>query len=440
MPPPRRPIEYPPFPADSVAEAMPGTTVAPPFERRTLSPTQAYGSLERAFAASGLIAALGTAVGGVLVARGYGWPALAAATSVALLLCACTGIWAHDQVVRFQRGEVALIYATALQGPRRALFDRRKRDPTRMESLGMVLADCLDSLRLTVLGTDSLTRWAMDMRRILVDRSQTTEKLAAALGEDAHAIAAAANASRRAEADIAADIGDMFSHASRATIATADMHEEAMALAVAVRQVTAQTSQAAAIAAKLADTVFAATNGVAAVTEVTISLGQAADQVKAVLQRAEMLGINAGIEAARAGDSGRGFAVVAAEVKNLATSGGAALDGMLQIVRGLKSEAAAMRHTVQSIGDTIEAQSALGLALADAASHQAQSVGRVVQQVETAHAEIVSLRDRAHEMESRDLGMGTGPAARKAVERLPAHAEAVAAILRDLPQFADKQR
>ena len=95
-----------------------------------------------------------------------------------------------------------------------------------------------------------------------------------------------------------------------------------------------------------------------------------------------------------------------------------------------------MRQTIEAMAETVQAQSLLGHTLGEAASYQIQSVGRVVAQVQSANAEIVALRDRAQELESRDLSMGTGPAARKAVERLPAHAEAVAQILRNLPQFA----
>ena len=254
--------------------AAPGAGKAfgePPQERRFTSPTGAFGTLERAFAASGLIAAMGTVTGAVLAAHGYGWPAVLGATSAALLLCAIIGILAQDQVVRFQRGEVALVYATALQGPRRAMFDRRLREPSRMESLGLSMADLIDSVRLTVLGGDHLTRWAMDMRRILGDRSTVTESLAAALGEDAHAIAAAANATRRAEAEITADIGFMWQRANLAAEATTDMTEEAQSLATAVRGVTAQINQAATLAASLADTAFAAQRGVAAVGDVTTS-------------------------------------------------------------------------------------------------------------------------------------------------------------------------
>jgi methyl-accepting chemotaxis protein len=207
-----------------------------------------------------------------------------------------------------------------------------------------------------------------------------------------------------------------------------------------MRQVTTQIKQSGAVAARLAQTASAAHRGVAALSEIAAGLGQAADQVKSVLQRAEMLGINAGIEAARAGEAGRGFAVVAAEVKNLATSGQQALDAMLHVVRGLKTEAHGLRQTIEAMDETLLSQTALGDSLGEAASGQIQAVSRVVRQASQAHAEIDALRLRAQEMEGREWGMGAGPAARKAVERLPVHAQAIAQILQNLPQFESEKQ
>jgi methyl-accepting chemotaxis protein len=406
-------------------------------DRRTLSPTRPNGTLERAFALTGLCASSGTAAGAFLGAHGYGWPPILGAASFALLVCALTGLWAQELVVQFQRGEVAMVYATALAGPRRASFDRRDTPPGRMESLGMALGDMIDAFRMAILGKEPVRRYAAEMQRAIEARSRQATDLAALLGEDAHTIAAAAMAARRAEAAIGTGVEALWQQADATAGTTAAMVEDARALAAAVRDVTATIQQASALAAKLADSAFTAQRGVLAVSDTAGTLTQAVDQVKEVLKRAEMVGMNAGIEAARAGEQGRGFAVVAAEVKTLATTGQAALDGMLQLVRGLRNETAAMHKTIEVMGDTVQAQNALGQSLADAASYQIQAVTRVVQQVDAASAGITALRDRARAVDVHDLGVSGGPAARRAVERLPDHAEAISRIMRDLPVFKD---
>jgi methyl-accepting chemotaxis protein len=426
-----------PEPFEAYTAAL-GNGQNPP-DRRANSPMKAYGILERAFAASGLLGAAGCAAGAVMRARGYGWAPVLGLSSGVLLFCALAGIWAQNHVMQFQRGELALVYATALHGPRRASFDRRRLQPSWAESIGMTFGDLIDTIRLTVLGRDRFKRWGMDMRKALSERGPCAAALAVTLGEDAHAIALAMNATRRSEADIAAEFGVLSQHAGQAAGATSFMLDEIKALEQAIRLVTAHAENAATEAASLADTAFAAQRGVASVGEVTVSLVSAADQVRAVLQRADMLGINAGIEAARAGEAGRGFAVVASEIKNLATNAQSALDAMLQIVGGLKKEAAEMRVTIAAMGDAVHTQTRLGQALAEAASHQVEAIGRVAKHVGAAAAEITVLRDRTNAFENRDFGLGAHSAARKAVERLPAHAEAVAAILRGLPEFVETE-
>jgi hypothetical protein len=392
-------------------------------DRRAPSPLRAYGNLERAFAACGLIAACGTTGGAVFVSHGYGWGPLLAATSMALLLCACLGIWAQDRVIQYQRGEVARVYASALDSPRRAVFDRRRRDISRMEALGAALVDLVDSLRMKLLGGDQARLWAISMRRALDDRAEVSRTLAAALGEDAHAIAAAAAAARRAETEIGADIADLFTGAGRAAEATGGLADEAEGLAATVRHTTGQLRQAASLAASLADSATAARVGVAGLGDVTGGLLEAANQVQAVLQRAERIAVNAG----------GGGGDVAIELRILAGTGQQAMAAMAVAIEGLKAHAAAMTRTVTTICESAQAQDALGQALSESMSHQMQAVARVTAKSGVAKGEIISLQQRASAMEQRELGLGTGPAARRAMERLPDHAEAIAKILRDLP-------
>ena len=438
MPPPSPPSTYSSDPYDAYPVSRGNGPVTQ--DRRGVSPMKPYGALERAFAVSGLLAASGCAAGAGLVMHGYGWPALLGLGAGILFLSMATGLWAQKKVVQFQRGEMALVYATALQGPRRAVFDRRHEPPTWSESLSLSFGELIDTVRLTVLGADRFKRWGMDMRKALAERAPSADALATKLGEDAHAIAAAMNAGRRIENEVTTEFGILFKHAGQAASAASGMVEEVDALTASVRQVTANTERGAAAIAKLADSAFAAQRGVTAVSEVTVSLITAAEQVRAVLTRADMLAINAGIEAARAGETGRGFAVVASEMKALATGGQAALDVMLKIVGGLKEEATGMRHTIETMDEAVDTQTRLGHAIADAVSHQMEALGRIVDQVGAANAEIIAMRDRAKTFQQKDLGLATGSDARKALERLPAHAVAVAAILRDLPQFVDGDR
>ena len=162
-----------------------------------------YVALERAFAFAGLVAACGAAGAGCLAHLGYGWQAMVIVTFMSLLVCSVAGIWAQDMVAQFQRGEMARVYATALQGKRDRALERRAGHPTRLETLGLSVALLVDQVRAAALGRDTLSSWVTNTRAIIRGRLRDSEEWAARIGEDAQVLASAASASRLAEADLA---------------------------------------------------------------------------------------------------------------------------------------------------------------------------------------------------------------------------------------------
>ncbi len=75
------------------------------------------------------------------------------------------------------------------------------------------------------------------------------------------------------------------------------------------------------------------------------------EAVKEIAAQTQMLAINAGIEASRAGDSGRGFAVIAAQVRELADQAGLSSREVKTVVAELTQQ---MQSTVQSLVEVRE--------------------------------------------------------------------------------------
>jgi methyl-accepting chemotaxis protein len=155
-----------------------------------------------------------------------------------------------------------------------------------------------------------------------------------------------------------------------------------------------------------------------------------------VLHRADLLVMNAGLEAARGGGDASGFAAVAAEIKSVATDGGAALDSLLATVRGLKAQSSEVFHRIQEISDVIQEHHEFGHALSHATMQQADAVGRMLRHLGAMQGEARNLQTEASRIALPESRL-CGGAVQQAVERLPGYADAMSQILRNLPEFAD---
>jgi methyl-accepting chemotaxis protein len=394
--------------------------------------------LELAFGFASVVGMAGTTAASYVRAS-FGTPALASAGFIVLGVCAGIGLWAREALERAQRGELARVYAAALSGRRDARLERGG-DPTRLESLHYAIADLIQTARRSMFGRDSLASSVVEGRRAIETSRQRGQTVVASMSEDAHAIANAAQGSREVERGFVACMQTVRGKAAMAEQATACLIGEVDSLADSIRAVTVQTERSTTLAARLAETAFAAQQGIATMSETTASLQSAAARVHDSLQRAELVGLNAGIEASRASDGPPGFAVVASDIKELAQTGAAALAQMLGTVRELRQQTAEMFERMQQISDVVQAQNEFGHALSHASMLQADAVGRMARQVGAAHGEVHGLGTQVRDMPLPDVRLGVTPAAQQAVERLPGYADAMAQILRGLPDFSPVEK
>jgi methyl-accepting chemotaxis protein len=97
-----------------------------------------------------------------------------------------------------------------------------------------------------------------------------------------------------------------------------------------------------------------------------------------------MLALNAGIEAARAGDAGRGFAVVAAEVKSLATQTRAAATDMTPYIERIREIVGQVAEGFREVERAIDANNVFSDTIDQAVGSQSATSLSIASYVEQA--------------------------------------------------------
>ena len=98
------------------------------------------------------------------------------------------------------------------------------------------------------------------------------------------------------------------------------LFEMAESFSAIVEQTTASIEDISQSIDRLTERVSDVTGQMSDVSSSAQQIGKISTVVKEISDQSSMLGLNASIEAARAGDVGRGFSVVADEIRKLATS------------------------------------------------------------------------------------------------------------------------
>lgn len=134
--------------------------------------------------------------------------------------------------------------------------------------------------------------------------------------------------------------------------------ETAQTIAATSEQMTATTEELAATATQLSE-------GLAKIEQVGANVDKEVKKTDDILQfvsdvaaNSNLLGLNAAIEAARAGDHGRGFAVVADEIRKMAVNSAEAVKDIKAILTRIKAEGERLKAVVDENAALAERQAA----------------------------------------------------------------------------------
>ncbi len=215
--------------------------------------------------------------------------------------------------------------------------------------------------------TSLADRFELEIGRIaksLVDSSDRLADAAQTVADDAEVAGGSADAARQ-KADTSRDTVDSVSKAGDTIRVTA------MQMNKAINEVVGRINE-------LNTGVSEAGSRFQNLQEASRQINDVVTVISEITERTNLLALNAGIEAAHAGDAGHGFAVVAREVKSLAqqTAGateqiGSEINIMLEQIRGSGTAMNALRGMV-------EATAGAAREIADAALRQ----GRIAEEVD----------------------------------------------------------
>ncbi len=182
-----------------------------------------------------------------------------------------------------------------------------------------------------------LERLLAEMRSAVANLSSASIEILSATKEQVSTTAEEATAVRQTAATVA-ELRQAAESVARKTRAVAEMAQRVTATAEdgqhAVND-TIEGSEAAKMRMEaLAERILAFSEQIEAIAEINATVGELAEQ-------SNLLAVNAGIEAAKAGDAGRGFAVVATEVKALAERSKEATVQVRRIVADIQKSAQA---------------------------------------------------------------------------------------------------
>lgn len=183
-------------------------------------------------------------------------------------------------------------------------------------------------------------------------------------------------------------------------------------LSTSVNEISSQVVRSAEIADAAVKEARQSSESINALAEAASKIGDVVTLIQDIASQTNLLALNATIEAARAGDAGKGFAVVASEVKTLANQTAKATEDIASQVSDIQQNVDNSVSAIASITRTIENMDEITTAVSAAVEEQGvatQEVNQNIQGVmsaadETGHL-AAQVREASSELSKQSEGM-----------------------------------
>lgn len=223
-----------------------------------------------------------------------------------------------------------------------------------------------------------------ELLRTLAAMQDGLRQMVSAIRETAQFVSTASNEIAAGNLDLSQRTETTAAGLEAAASGMATLNDQLMDSARSAQQAGQLAVQAAEVTASGGRTVTAVEALMSEIAASSRRIAEIVDVVDGIARRTNILALNAGVEAARAGDQGRGFAVVAQEVRTLslrvaesAQQIKALVDQAAQQVRQGTDQSRQAGSTMNKVVDTARAVSGAMQGVADAVSGQSREMARV---------------------------------------------------------------
>jgi len=384
-----------------------------------------------------ILAAASVWWGAWLTGADFDAPRLLVVSSTVLGCASVAGMWLMNRVAGWERLGIALILGAVEE---RLFHDRSSRAvrlaPSQAEApgiAGLIEAFVYRVRRWKMPSYDAPDREAIYDAALRAGRADAQE-IVSALYQDAEVVGETAGDMADGLHGIAAAGQTAGQACAAAEVSIGQVIERVTSLTGAVGATTAEVQRVSASAIALSDRAFAGQRSVAGLDDHTGKLLVAIEQMEDAVKRMGNLGQSAAIEAARSGDAALALAPIASGIQELARGALATLASVQGEVAAMSGQAAEASLLAADICEKVKAHHQFGLALSCAVRRQGEEIAGILRVLDESRSGFVTLRASVEAVtRSGSARLAGSETLREAAARLPGHADAMARVLRELP-------